>query len=241
MAARRPGKNPPDGPTEDEVADFLARHPDFLNRRPELLRRLAPPSRFEEAPGDGAEIVDMQGFMVTRLQQDLARTRDSHDELIQSARSNLSSQALIHQAVLALLDARDFEELIHTVTHDLPLLLDVDASSLCIESDGTPASRTQGVYVLPVGAVDQALGPERRVLLRERAEDTERMFGPAAALVRSDALVRLTPNSHAPVALLALGSREGGRFHPGQGTELLAFMAEVLERCLRKWLNLPAA
>lgn len=241
MAARKPGKNPPGGPSEDEVADFLDRHPDFLNRRPELLRRLAPPSRFAEEQEDGAEIVDMQGFMVTRLQRDLERTRDSHDELIQSARSNLSSQTQIHQAVLALLDGRDFEEFIHTVTHDLPLLLDVDAVSLCIESDGTKASRTQGVYVLPTGAVDEALGEDRRVLLRERAEGTERFFGPAAALVRSDALVRLTPNSHAPVALLALGSRETGRFHPGQGTELLAFMAEVLERCLRRWLNLPAA
>lgn len=239
--ASRPGKTPPDGPTEDEVADFLARNPDFLNRRPELLRQIAPPSRFPEPAPEGAEIVDMQGFMVSRLQQDLARTRDSHDELVQSARSNLTSQTLIHQAVLALIDARDFEELIHTVTHDLPLLLDVDAVSLCIEADGSPASATQGVYVLPVGGVDEALGADRRVILRERAEGTERFFGPAAALVRSDALVRLTPNSHAPVALLALGSRETGRFHPGQGTELLAFLAEVLERCLRQWLNLPAA
>jgi uncharacterized protein YigA (DUF484 family) len=225
-------------PTDNDVIAFLAANPDFLQRHPALVRRLAPPSRFEPQE-EGAEVVDMQGFMVSRLQADLARVRDSQDELIQSARSNLSTQNQIHEAVLAVLEARDLEEFIHIVTRDLPMVLDVDALTLCAEASGRFEPKQGGLFVLTEGGVDEILGEGRRVLLRENSEGSEKLFGPAAALVRSDALVRLTLTGTAPHALVALGSREAGRFHPGQGTELLSFLASVLEKCLARWLGLP--
>ena len=53
------------------------------------------------------------------------------------------------------------------------------------------------------------------------------------------ALLRLRPSARAPTGLLALGSRVEGRFDPGQGTELLSFLARILELCIRTWLELP--
>jgi len=41
------------------------------------------------------------------------------------------------------------------------------------------------------------------------------------------------------MALLAFGSREEERFHPGQGTELLSFLARILTHAMRSWLDLP--
>jgi uncharacterized protein YigA (DUF484 family) len=41
------------------------------------------------------------------------------------------------------------------------------------------------------------------------------------------------------MGLLALGSRVEGRFDPSQGTELLGFLARILELCIRTWLELP--
>ena len=66
------------------------------------------------------------------------------------------------------------------------------------------------------------------------------VFGPATRLVRSQALLRLHASRIAPVGLLAFGSRDSERFHPGQGTELLNFLARMLERLIRGWLHLPA-
>lgn len=238
MPNRQKSDDDGDVPNEDDIAAYLDAHPDFLQRHPELIRRLAPPSRFEPSP-DGAEVVDMQGFMVSRLQADLARYRDSQDELIQSARSNLSSQMQIHQAVLSVLDARDLEEFIHIVTRDLPLVLDIDALTICVENGGRIEPRHGGLFVLHPGEIDEVFGEGRQVLLRERSEENDRLFGPAAALVRSDALVRLKLTGTAPAAMLALGSRNEARFHPGQGTELLSFLAEVIAKCLRRWLDLP--
>ncbi|HZD25231.1 MAG TPA: DUF484 family protein, partial [Alphaproteobacteria bacterium] len=68
----------------------------------------------------------------------------------------------------------------------------------------------------------------------------EGVFGPAAGLVRSMALVRLSTSPRSPVGLMALGSRDAAKFQSGQGTELLAFLGRFLERLLRAWLDLPA-
>ena len=39
--------------------------------------------------------------------------------------------------------------------------------------------------------------------------------------------------------LLAIGSREEGKFLPAQGTELLIFLGRVLGLSIRSWLDLP--
>jgi len=65
------------------------------------------------------------------------------------------------------------------------------------------------------------------------------VFGAAAGLVRSDTMLRLTISPAAPLGLLAFGTRHPGYFNPGQGTELLGFLARVLEHCIREWLDLP--
>lgn len=221
----------------EEVADWLRRHPDFLAQNPELLAVLTPP-----AARNGDSVVDFQRFMMARLQDGLARADATAEEVITATRINLSTQARVHDAVLALLDADSFEHLIHIATQDLCEHLDVDAISLCVEAERDPLPRisTAGVYVLPPGAVDELMGSGRDVLLRARSADTESIFGPAASLVRSDALVRLQFGPGAPPGLFALGARETEAFHPGQGSELLLFLARVLERCIRAWLELPA-
>lgn len=224
--------------TDENVADYLRRHRDFLVRHPQLLQVLTPPDRFGEQPAEGgAEIVDLQGAMVNRLQQDLARAKLNQDALIQSARSNMSSQTQIHDAVLALVEGRDLDHFIHMATQELPLILQVDVVSICIEGPDNSDLKSSGLFLLADGDVDQLLGEGRNVLLRETASGTERLFGPAAALVTSDALVRLHGTDDMPPALLAIGARESGRFHPGQGTELLGFLAAATARCLQRFIG----
>jgi len=72
------------------------------------------------------------------------------------------------------------------------------------------------------------------------ASGDRQVFGPSAGLVRSQALIRLAPSKGSPPGLLALGCRDGGKFHSGQGTELLQFLCRLLERLFRTWLDLPS-
>jgi uncharacterized protein YigA (DUF484 family) len=242
-AAPVAGAKPPELAAAD-VAAYLRRHPDFLVSRPDLVAVLTPPAR---EMGDG--VVDLQRFMLERLRTDVARLKLVQRKLIATSRANLQNQSRVHGAVLAMLGATTFEHLIAVVTEELTLLLDIDAVGLCVEAGQGKAMRSigakhpalaAGVQVLEAGSVDELLGPSHAVLLRSDVVGDPALFGASAAgLVRSDALVRLRVSSAAPVGLLALGARKPGVFHPGQGTELLTFLAQVIEQSIRAWLDLP--
>ncbi|MCC7276049.1 MAG: DUF484 family protein [Alphaproteobacteria bacterium] len=218
------------------VAAYLRTHPDFLVRHPDLVAVLTPP-----APQRGEAIVDMQQFMLMRLQAEVRRVKDEQRALLAATRANMQSQSRIHDAALALLGARTFEHLVHTLTTDLALLLDVDVVMLCVETpDGRlPRTDAHGLAGLPVGAVAELFGPGREVLLRDDIVGEARLFGSGAGLVRSEAIVRLAVSGSAPACLLAIGSRDPERFHPGQGTELLGFLGKVGALSIRSWLDLP--
>ena len=102
--ARAPASRPV---TAEDVADFLARHPEFLAERPDLLALIVPPSH-----RNGDNVADMQRFLIDRLRTEIAALKTSHKELIATTRTNMSSQRRVHEAALELLTARTFEELI---------------------------------------------------------------------------------------------------------------------------------
>jgi hypothetical protein len=221
--------------TDADIAAWLVAHPDFLNQHPEVLARLNPPPSTRP---DG--VVDLQSFMVERLRAEVERLKGQQRAIISASRANHNSQNRVHAAVLFLLDAEDFEHLIQTITTDLAVLLDLDVVSLLIESNGhdIPQALTSGIRVVDEGFVAHLMGG-RDIVLAGDVKGDEALFGSAAGLVRSHALARLNVSSETPPCLLALGSREPDMFHDGMRTELMSFMARVMERCIRAWLDLP--
>jgi hypothetical protein len=221
--------------TAAQVAEYLRQHPEFLVRHPELLDAQVMPTRRK---GDG--VVDLQQFMVERLRRDVARLKADQDDLLANSRDNLSTQDRIHKAVLALLAAQSLQHLVEIVDTDLAVLLDVDIVALCVEAvDGEAARlRVDGIQVLAPGTVERVLG-ERAALLRDDTVGDAEIFEASAGLVRSDALIRLKVSDELPPGLIAFGTRHPGYFDPGQGTELLHFLARVIEHCVRAWLDLP--
>jgi uncharacterized protein YigA (DUF484 family) len=217
-----------------EVIAYLRQHPDFLDRHPEALRLLRAPTREV-----GEDVFDFQHFLIERLRGELARVSLEHRTLIAASRGNLASQGRIHKAALAILAASSFEQLLQTVTTDLAVLLDVDIVTLGVESSTTPSTRLMphGIHLLKAGAVDALLGPERHVLLHADMPGDAALFGGAAGLVRSQALLRVAFGRAPPVGLLCIGARRAGRFHPGLGIELLSFLARVLGITVAQWLS----
>lgn len=224
--------------TAAEVVEYLRQHPDFLLRHPEVLDGQRLP---EKASANGG-VVDLQQFMLERLRRDVTRLRTEQDDLLANSRDNLSTQARVHEAVLALLGAKGLTELVEIVTTDLAVLLDVDVVTLCLERNSALElqSRVAGVQLVEPGLIDQVLGSGRDILLRDEVEGDPRLFGGGAGLVRSDALLRLNFDASAPAGLIAFGTRHPGYFDAGQGTELLGFLARILEYCVRSWLHWPS-
>ncbi len=229
----------------EEVARFLRRNPDFFEQRPELLSELVPPSR-AFGKQNGAPVVDFQRALNDRLREDVARLEQTHAVLVDTGRQNLVTQGRVHKCVLALLAARSFEQVIQVVTTDWAVLLDVDAVTLCVErptrnSGNAGITRVPGwvgIHLLEPGTVSRLIGDGRRSVLQDNQRGHPSVFGNAAGLVSSSALVRLTVSRRTPSGLLALGSRNPDNFQPGQARELLCFLADVLTQEIRNWLEI---
>lgn len=221
----------------EQVAAYLLRHPDFLQNHPDVINALTPPGR---SLGDG--VTDLQSAMIEKLRQESDRQAVRQRELMTTSRVNLSTQTRVHECVLYLLAANSFEQLIQTVTTDFAVLLNLDIVTLSIESDpdsNVVALHQSGLQTVPHGTVDAILGETKNTALHSDIDGDPEIFGNGASLVRSAAFIRLKISSATPPAMIAFGTRKAGKFHAGQGTELLTFLGHVLEHVIRQWLELP--
>lgn len=221
--------------TAADVVAFLQANPKFLQQNPEACDFLIPPKNGDK------KITDFQGFMIKRLKDDKEKVIETTQTIVENVRNNMNNQQRIHKVILRLLEARNFEEFIHIITMDLSTMLDTDISVLVVESNGhdIPHITTSGIRVLPEGTIDKWMKGQD-VLLQSNITGIEAIFGGGATLVQSQALLRVGISMDTPPAILAFGSRDPMMFQESQGTELITFLARVVERSFRNWLNLAA-
>ena len=220
--------------TEEDVIAFLKKKKNFFRDHPEVLEHL-------EAPGQkhGKGVVDFQQALVERLKADKSDAHKIQKELIETFRANMNNQNRIQTAVLVVLEAETFEEFIETMTQDLPILLDVDTVNLVIEatSKEVPFVNQAGIRFARQGFVKQWLGTGD-ALLQANINGHEDVFGPGAGLVKSHALLRLEISQNTPAGIIAFGSRNPEAFSPDQAIDQIGFLAQVVERCFRIWLDI---
>jgi uncharacterized protein YigA (DUF484 family) len=214
----------------EEVAAYLADHPDFLARRPELFRSLTPPRRIH-----GENIAD---HMVAMVAAERARTRGLEAEMraaIDDGRAGATLMMQVRLAVLALMRSRDVVE---TVVHELPALLRVESCNLLVESSqGNPdrifGFRRAGMLSLPAGSVSTLIGRGRDARVRTEVTDATLLHTEAAPLVTRDALVRV-PLSCGTPCLLALGARDASALPVRQTTTTFAFLGRIVAAALSR-------
>ena len=216
----------------EEVIAYLREHPNFLTNHPELLNVLLPPNRHSEN-----RVVDMQHFMLRKLQADNEKLKSLSEEMVRHTRDHLQGEQRVHSAIISLLSAISFEDLLQTITTDLPVQLGIESVNLCIEADDLfdNPSPIQGIQLLEPGTVEDIMG-ERLVLMRSDITGDTALFGAMAGVVRADALIRLVIDEAAPDGLLVLGSRKTDIFKNQFGGELLGFLGQVAEITIRNWL-----
>lgn len=218
---------------EEDVLAYLRAHPHFLSAYPELLVNADMKARW----GNGGGVVDMQQVLLSRLREEIENLSSCAQDVIETSRTNMSHQARTHTAVLSLLGADDMEGLARIVSDDLPLILNVDAVAIGFEVCAAEAANpTRPLFAIPsvvclkAGYADEVLGANADARLIEDIHDGGALFGESSPLIRSAGMARLNGAEHTPPGILALGSHSADAFYPGQGTELLGFLARVLER-----------
>lgn len=224
----------------------ILRDPELVLNDPAVMRALV--TRDGGAGGHGGKVIDLRAVAMARLEARLDRLEAAHRTVIAAAYENLAGTQQIHRAALRLLDADSAEGFLDALGGEVAAILRLDAVRLVLECEEPiethPRAGEAVLRLVPPGAVAWRLGshsgPGARVTLRRGASvlalggaPEETPSGPVA----SEAWLGLDLGPGRLPALLALGSCDADEFAPGQGTELLEFLAGVCERALRRWLG----
>lgn len=195
----------------------------------------------------GANIVDLRGIAMERLEQRLDRLEDTHRTVIAAAYENLAGTNQVHRAILQLMDPLSFEDFLKALNAEVAPTLRVDCARLVLESVQTedmPVLRKLGevLYVAEPGFVATYISggrnvPLRPVVLRQVQPSSESLYGDKAGWIRSEALMKLDFGKGRLPGMLVLGAEDPHQFKPTHGTDLLAFFAGVFERTMRRWLS----
>jgi uncharacterized protein YigA (DUF484 family) len=228
---------------EREVLEYLRAHPQFLAEHPEILEVIVPPDASE-----GDIIVDFQHYAIRSLQDRVKSVKDHFVDTVESVRDNLSVQSQVHEAVLRIIRARPLDRLLEVLTVDFVQIFHVDVVRLGLESDLAdlyesyyPEQHYSGLVFTGTGSID-ACFDHHEVLLIPDIDSygnllIDGLFDNCRRLAASSVLLKLHLPRLGRQAVLGFGVREKERFHEGQGTELLAFlahvMAEKLDVCLQ--------
>ncbi|MEM1073916.1 MAG: DUF484 family protein [Pseudomonadota bacterium] len=195
----------------------------------------------------GANIVDLRGIAMDRLETRLDRLEDTHRSVIAAAYENLAGTNQIHRAVLRLLEPLDVQDFLQELNGEIAELLRVDVIRLVLEAGQVDALHKlpdlDGVLRIEApGYVHDYIthgrsGSARHVTLRQIQDGDEALYGEPASWVRSEACLKLDLGDDRLPGMLVMGAEDPHMFGPQQGTDLLGFFAGVCERTLRHLLS----
>jgi uncharacterized protein len=210
---------------EESIAAYLQRHPEFFERHQAVLARLKLP---HARGGAAISLVERQ---IEVLREKLAALEGKLAELVRVARANDAIAERLHRFTRRLLPAVPREEAILRI--EAGLREDFDAFHAALVLVGTPSDADAPRFLRTLPADDPNLKSFESLFAGGKprcgqARDSQRefLFGPEGLELGSVALVPLGPKGS--IGLLALGSADRDRFHPGMSTEFLARMAELV-------------
>jgi uncharacterized protein YigA (DUF484 family) len=228
LSERAPSRAPAEAAAE-AVKAYVRTNRARLVRDGELLALLLP----ERFPND--DVRDLQRHIIEKIASDNATLRAERERL-KSARA-LASQLGegVRQAVLDLVDARSFDEVI-AVARSTAETFGAHRAAICVEGEDSARPRgATGVRLIAPGLAAAVLGRDGKEVVLSGGGNV--LLGAGGGDCKSIAAFRLVIGD--PAALYVLGAREPRRFENEQLTRDLAFFARALERAIRAWLDLP--
>ena len=219
---------------EERIERYLSLNPDFFERHQPLLARMRLPHM---RTGSTVSLVERQ-VEVLREQKTEADRRLA--EFIAVARANDTLAERIHRFTRRMLRAPNPVAAIGTLEASLREDFDAFHSVLVLTTPIASLANVEAEPFLRKLAADDANIRTFEALLATgkprcgQVRDTQRdfLFGPESASIGSVALVPLGENG--TLGLLALGSAERERFHPGMSTEFLKRMGELITDALSR-------
>lgn len=217
--------------TSEQVENYLLLHPEFFNEHLHLLEKMIIPHP--------------SGNAISLISKQLEIFRSKHHELenqltalIEIARDNDTSFNRMHKLTLALLEASSPEEVVAKLNQILSEYFLTDFVAIRIIKQS--ADSNPGNLFIEPGS--ESLEPFAKELSsnepkcgRPTLAQAKVLFGKSALEVKSSAIIPL--NLADENGLLAIGSKQEGRFHYSMGNLFLIQMGEIVSARLMTLLR----
>ena len=216
---------------EQIVVGYLRDHPDFFKSHLDLLENLRIPHPCQPA----VSLIERQ---LSLLRERNAQLHKKFLDLVAVARDNDSLSRRMHNLTLGLLEADGLDDLLQRV--ESVLQDEFSADFIVFQLAAQPVETLLGNEDIFVSKQD--LMPFEAMLRTGRpscgrltSEQLQSLFTDTASRIGSVALIPLGGIDWQ--GLLAVGSEDEQRFHPGMSTLFLSRMGEQLSRSLQSHLR----
>lgn len=208
--------------SDELIADYLRQHPDFFRNHLDLLEQMHLP----HPSGTAISLIAKQ--------LELFRTRHQEQEnqlaaLIDIARENDAAFNRMHELTLAMLEANSLQDAVANLSEVLAecFLTDFVAVKIIRQRPDFPLNN---LFVEPddkrLSHFSAELSGNQPKCGRPTFVQAQFLFGDVAAEVKSCAIIPMVFTQLE--GLLAIGSRDEGRFHYSMGSLFLTQMGEII-------------
>ena len=207
---------------EDAVATYLRAHPDFFERHLPLLATL----KLSHASGTAVSLIERQVSVLRDSNRQLERKLL---DLVQVARENEDLSSRLHRLALGLLEADSVDDTLATARE--LLRNDFRSTHVVIRlfRDGSSEPNCD------LSMFDGLFESGRPVCGRLTQSQGNYLFGSQAAEISSAVMIPLGDGNR--YGILALGSPEADRFHPGMGTLFLGYLGGLIGAAVKARLS----
>jgi uncharacterized protein YigA (DUF484 family) len=211
-----------------EVASYLRRHPQFLGEFPDIAMSLVLPRE----QGQAASLASYQLDVLRDKNRDLNRRLH---ELIEIAHENESLMVRVHTLTLALMRATTLAGTVRAVVGALTEDFHPDLVRLVLFRADPELPAAEWLIAEPTGAsafpaFTEFFKRAEPLCGRLQQDKLDTLFGRHADEARSTVLLPISD-----IGMLAVGSHDENRFHPGMGTVFLKLIGEAVSTAIARF------
>ncbi|MEO7324044.1 MAG: DUF484 family protein [Dokdonella sp.] len=217
-----------DSLTAMEVASYLRRHPQFLGEFPDIAMALMLPRE----QGPAASLASYQLDVLREKNRELSRRL--HD-LVEIAHENESLMVRVHTLTLAQMRATTLADTVRAVMAALTEDFHPDLVRLVLFRADPDLPAAEWLIAEPNGAsafpaFTEFFKRAEPLCGRLQQDKLDTLFGKHADDARSAVLLPISD-----IGMLAVGSHDENRFHPGMGTVFLKLIGESISTALSRF------
>jgi uncharacterized protein len=218
-----------DGLNAMEVASYLRRHPEFLGEFPDIALTLL-------VPREHGATTSLASYQLEVLRDKNRELNRRLHELIEIAHENEQLMVRVHMLTVALMREGTLADSLRRVVAGLTEDFHTELVRLVLfRAPAAELPSADWLILAPGGAkdlpaFDEFLKRNEPLCGRLQPDKLDALFGAHADEARSTVLMPIDG-----IGMLAIGSADANRFHPGMGTVFLKLMGEALAAAVARF------